>query len=1395
MMTKKRNGKEIIDFTGLSYVEIGEILEKGARTKSYRGADILSAMEDEGFYLMFKKSVVPNSLFLDYMARLGFEFYRQDGKIISDDIIYLSFENTKKKKSTKLKAKADKKVEDLKDLKTERKELLSIDVDALKEELKEIEKNINNLNHKKNSLSKKVIQLEDDLAKAIGRDNKAGIKRQLKSAKKELSEITKQWNDARADRTKTNNKIKGKEPALKSNMKDIEKKQVELAKVREKLGWKFEKDEDGNFVRNSMVNIDDEEYTSSWFNVDEMVQVEDETEELGKFQTREKIYEGFTIKRQEGDITYVDHYRISYQTSAKSRLGQTIALRDKIQAFDKDGNEIKIAGVRDNSELIDELESMISFGLTDKYKGTEIPYKAVEVQAYSGLSQSAITNGYIEIDPRSILILPDVDVDIECNGIIGVEGSKEINGKKYEDIILTANKKYITKNTMFDGQSLIDASLMEGSKHQMILLRGGDMYKSASFKCNLQAYIREQYKDKSDEEFNKITVKDMFGNDIYLKDVKVITTDNSCKWVKFAKDKYPNSKNPLKDAYEDWITRCREKENLFAIVKTDKSTKYKDLVRMSYQVENTLPFSTDINQAKKEMEAILQTTLDYADKIRKDDSAFINYITSSNDEELKILSDMLERNSDLIKTRFVNDIRNDISRGIINRAKEGKLFVHGNNETLCSSPIEMIQHALGKLPLTEDGKLDKAKFINSFGDDKDVINVYCKNFVDDKLLAFARSPHSSASGLCLGQNVHNTEIDKLFGDNFSKNIIFIDSTNHASQDMLNGCDYDSDFVMTTDDENIVKLIKENSWGEERIPVNKVSMSKKQYTISEKALLDYNLSSNTIGECTNLGQIAKSQLDELIRNESKYIKQLGSKKAYQNKINGLKDVIDKLTIASNISIDNAKRAYSIDVVKFLDGIRKDECWLKDDKGHIIKPDFFKYVSREGEKLEGLTHLSCNMDIAGELLDTELKNSSKNRKSGLTELGDLLLDIDTNKVNKNTMDKVYDIIKKYDANIRALRDRKNIGYYDEDRLYEQILLEKEDMIAELKKLKINNSTYRQIIKNTKKGEQFSEIRKLTLEGLRGIDKNKFVNSFIGGAKPFSEEKMEENAIDSVKQCLKSNEPIEKDISKMHENTYKSIKKNIEQINKTYELGEITLEEANKKIDDLIDNEIANLNSNVINRLEKHFESTIEFGYYEDLYNTSKTIGLGIRFDRIPKRTLKAVLNEPFAGGNFKDRNYKNMTEVLEDNIKEVLYEGIKNGESVWNMSQKVRGELKYSQKSSERLVRTESNHFLNQGTKLAYEELDVEKYVFLATLDNRTSEKCANMDSKVFNVEDAQTGVNYPPLHPYCRSTTIMYVDDEWMESMKRRAKDKNGRSILIDNMTYKEWYNKFIKGKK
>ena len=83
------------------------------------------------------------------------------------------------------------------------------------------------------------------------------------------------------------------------------------------------------------------------------------------------------------------------------------------------------------------------------------------------------------------------------------------------------------------------------------------------------------------------------------------------------------------------------------------------------------------------------------------------------------------------------------------------------------------------------------------------------------------------------------------------------------------------------------------------------------------------------------------------------------------------------------------------------------------------------------------------------------------------------------------------------------------------------------------------------------------------------------------------------------------------------------------------------------------------------------------------------------------------------------------------------------------------------------------------------------MFVATLDSRTSEICQSMDGKVFDYKDREEGVNYPPLHPNCRSKTRAYLGEEAEKTLKRRARDpKTGKTEIINNVSYKDWIKKY-----
>lgn len=204
---------------------------------------------------------------------------------------------------------------------------------------------------------------------------------------------------------------------------------------------------------------------------------------------------------------------------------------------------------------------------------------------------------------------------------------------------------------------------------------------------------------------------------------------------------------------------------------------------------------------------------------------------------------------------------------------------------------------------------------------------------------------------------------------------------------------------------------------------------------------------------------------------------------------------------------------------------------------------------------------------------------------------------------------------------------------------------------------------------------------------------------------------------------------------------------------------------------------------------YKGVINDSYYKAVYDTQMGTGYGFSFSKIDKNTLDTILNERWSGKNYSQRIWGN-TDILADSLSEVLGGALISGQSIEKTSKQIRDRFNVSKYYAERLVRTETNHFNNLADAMAYEEMDVDKYVFVATLDNRTSEICISMDNKVFKYSEKEEGVNYPPLHPNCRSKTRGYVEDA-EKNIKRRARNPiTGKSELVDNISYKDWLKQY-----
>lgn len=187
------------------------------------------------------------------------------------------------------------------------------------------------------------------------------------------------------------------------------------------------------------------------------------------------------------------------------------------------------------------------------------------------------------------------------------------------------------------------------------------------------------------------------------------------------------------------------------------------------------------------------------------------------------------------------------------------------------------------------------------------------------------------------------------------------------------------------------------------------------------------------------------------------------------------------------------------------------------------------------------------------------------------------------------------------------------------------------------------------------------------------------------------------------------------------------------------------------------------------------------YRDTY-TEVTKDLGINVI-VSRDKIKAVLDRPWSGANFSERLWSN-TDKLAQTVKQEIVNGMIQGINLQTMTKRVSERFETAKKNDvERLLRTEVNYTLNQATLDGYKEAGIEKYEFSATLDSRTSQICSELNGEIFETKKAAVGLNYPPMHPRCRSTTKPIIDYESLikqgrEEIKEKDLTPDEESAII-----------------
>lgn len=227
------------------------------------------------------------------------------------------------------------------------------------------------------------------------------------------------------------------------------------------------------------------------------------------------------------------------------------------------------------------------------------------------------------------------------------------------------------------------------------------------------------------------------------------------------------------------------------------------------------------------------------------------------------------------------------------------------------------------------------------------------------------------------------------------------------------------------------------------------------------------------------------------------------------------------------------------------------------------------------------------------------------------------------------------------------------------------------------------------------------------------------------------------------------------------------------------------------------------NELDSIDKMMKDLYQSGYYHTCYELQKGFNIGWEIGQIDERKLQKVITRPWTtdGKTFSDRIWSSKTQMIGDlhqQLTRTIIQGKAPDEAIKSMTKYVQDKTKNAKYQAGRLVMTEQAYISSAAQKDAFNDLDVEEFEIVATLDSHTSEICQEMDGQHFPMKDFQPGVTAPPFHVWCRSTTVPYFDDEWSfadaKHKGRIARDADGNTYYVDSdMTYSEWKDSLVDG--
>jgi len=223
-----------------------------------------------------------------------------------------------------------------------------------------------------------------------------------------------------------------------------------------------------------------------------------------------------------------------------------------------------------------------------------------------------------------------------------------------------------------------------------------------------------------------------------------------------------------------------------------------------------------------------------------------------------------------------------------------------------------------------------------------------------------------------------------------------------------------------------------------------------------------------------------------------------------------------------------------------------------------------------------------------------------------------------------------------------------------------------------------------------------------------------------------------------------------------------------------------------------------------VRKAIRDITEFGRYEhtvDLYKAGKDVLRNVAREGIMRGEFmvqkqvglswsmdvpgtKAV--DTFLKGKWSQSSVTEYLRPMSKIVQDEVAKGLLMGDSPQKIANRWRNVEQINEVRATRNARTTVTAVANQAHADSYKRHGVKRYEFVATFDERTCIDCGKLDGKTYPIDSKAVGVNYPPIHPNCRCTTVAALSKELKEELYKNYMDNKGAEEMDPRMTYEEW---------